>query len=176
MSRSRGDWANAVEARYDDDGGEMDDQHLLPAAGPMYEPRSQGFMRMKSRQSSHHHHSHNKDPWQNKQKRRGAPNYSAKPRFSYPQYEPEPRRETGGYKGGMVRRSKDVPRFTMTSDPRSIKRAEKMIDREWGGHRKFSSFRDEGEREEPARAPEETEAVAAPRRKEHHNSHQWDSI
>jgi hypothetical protein len=64
----------------------------------------------------------------------------------------------------------------MTSDPKSIRRAEKMIDSEWGGHRKFSSFRDDSEREEPARVPEETEAVAAPRRKEHHNNHQWDSI
>ena len=176
MSRGRGDWANAVEARYDDEGSEMDAQNLLPAAGPMCEPRSQGFMRQKSHMGSHHHHSHHKDPWQNKQKRRGAPNYSAKPRFTYPQYEHEPRRETGGYKGGMVRRSKDVPRFTMTSDPKSIRRAEKMIDSEWGGHRKFSSFRDDSEREEPARVPEETEAVAAPRRKEHHNNHQWDSI
>jgi hypothetical protein len=177
VSRGRGDWSNAVEASYYDEGEEMDDPYLLPAAAPMCEPRSQGYMRQKSKTGSHHHHSHHKDPWQNKQKRRGAPNYSAKPRFSYPQHEQEPRRETRGYNGSMVRRSKDAPRYSMTSDPRSIRRAEKMIDREWGSHRKFSSFRDEGEREEPARrAPEETEAVAASRRKEHHNNHQWDSI
>ena len=133
-------------------------------------------MQKKSYVSSHHHHSHHKDPWQNKQKRRGAPNYSAKPRFSYPQFEREPRRETGGYKGGMVRRSKDVPRFTMTSDSKSIRKAEKMIDREWGGRRQFSSFRDDDERQEPTRAQEESEAVAVPRRREHHNNHQWDSI
>ena len=171
MSRGRGSWARASEMCYADGEGDIDDQYLLPAAQPMYSQPA-------PRHQRHHHHHHN-DSWQHKQKRRGAPNYAAKPRFSYPQYQNQ--RPEGGYRGGMIRRSKDVPRFSVSSDPKSIKRAQRMIDSEWGGGKKRfpARFVDRAEYEErePARAAVETEAIAIPRRKEHHdNGHQWDSI
>ena len=169
-SRGRGSWARAAEMRYADGEGEMDDQYLLPAGEQTYAQRAQ---------RRRHHNHHHKDSWQNSQKRRGAQNFSAKPRFNYPQYQ-NPRPE-GGYKGGMIRRSKEVPRFSVSSDPKSIKRAQRMIDHEWGGGQKKYPARfvdrDECEERGPSHAAVESEAVAIPRRKEHHTSlHQWDSI
>jgi hypothetical protein len=160
MSRRRDAWAHAAEMRYDDDAGEYGSpaRASLPPVEYDQAPRR-------------HHHSHHH------QKRRGAPNYSAKVRFNYPQFETPQRNQgnDGGYRGGMIRRSKDVPRFKVTSDPRSIKKAHKLIDHEWGRAKRYDNFsRYDGEEQEAA---VETEAAAAPHRKEHHtNSHQWDSI
>ena len=160
ISRRKDAWARAAEMRYENDGdGYQQPQYALPAA-PEYDPQP------RRRDHSHHHHSHH-------QKRRGAPNYSAKVRFNYPQYQTAPGNDSG-YRGGMIRRSKDVPRFKVSSDPRSIRKAQKMIDNEWGRAKRYPSFSSADESEETS---VETEAVATPHRKEHHaNTHQWDSI
>ena len=157
VSRHRDAWARAAQMQYADPEGDVEGEYMLPAGEEVYDtpPRR--------RDHSHHHHSHHK------QKRRGALNYSAKVRFNYPQYNTEP-----GYRGGMIRRSKDVPRFKLSSDPRSIKKARKMIDSEWGS-RKYPRYAEPVEEVEEAAV--ETEAVAVPHRREHHeNTSHWDSI
>jgi hypothetical protein len=68
-------------------------------------------------------------------------------------------------------RRKDPSRLTIAQNPKSIRRTERMIDKEWG-HPSRRQPRFEAE-EEPA---EEVEAAAVPRRREHHNTHEWDSI
>jgi len=162
LSRRRDAWANASEMRYEDqEDNYREPRYMLPAA-PEYDSQP------RRRDHSHHHHSHNS------QKRRGAPNYSAKIRFNYPQYQTAPRNDAG-YKGGMIRRSKDVPRFRVSSDPRSIKKAQKMIDHEWGRTKRYPQFSPRAEADDGD--DYETEAVAVPRRKEHQvTGNQWDSI
>ena len=109
-----------------------------------------------------------------KQKRRGAQNLSSKPRFSYPQYSYSQRQDPG-YKGGSIRRNKGPSRFTVSTDPKSIRHAQKMIDNEWRGRKRSSPgpsrFTEDYE------DSEETEAVAIAlqRRRETHTD-QWDSI
>jgi hypothetical protein len=68
-------------------------------------------------------------------------------------------------------RRKDHSRLTVAPNPKSIRRTERMIDKEWN-HPSKRQPRFEAE-EEPA---DETEAVAIPRRREPHNTHEWDSI
>ena len=152
--RHRDPWSHASQMQY---GGVPDDSYALPPAQASYddyEPMRAGSRRQRRV----------KDQW--KQKRRGAPNMSSKPRFNYPQYEPT------GYKGGMIRRSKDVPRYTVSPDARSIRRTEKMIDREWEGRRHQQRFVEQTDED----AGDEAEAVAVHKREHHHTQDQWDSI
>ena len=152
--RHRDPWSRAAQMHY---GGQPEDDYALPPARAAYDD-------YEPMRTTSHRHRRVKDPW--KQKRRGATNMSAKPRFNYPQY------ESAGYKGGMIRRSKDVPRYTVAPDARSIRRAEKMIDREWEGRRHQQRFVEEPDDD----GGEETEAVAVHRREHHHTHDQWDSI
>ena len=168
LSRRRDPWAHAMQAHYGDGTGDFGDSNLLPAYDDRdgYDDvtvaRSGGRVR-RVRASG--------DPWHHKQKRRGAPNFGSKPRFNYQQYEPERReRRLNDDSRGFMRR-KDPSRLTIAQNPKSIRRTERMIDKEWG-HPSRRQPRFEAE-EEPA---EEVEAAAVPRRREHHNTHEWDSI
>ena len=169
MSRNK-DWANAGEMQYDEDEVvDLDHEKVMPDGDAYYERPY-----MAQRKHRHHHHAknhghpHHMDPWQPQQKRRGAPNYSAKPRFRYQKYESQ------RYVNNSFRRNKALPKFAVSSDPKSIKRAERMIDAEWG-HKKYPSYDDLAGRDE-REAPEETEAVAIPRREHHKPTNQWDQI
>ena len=167
----RGAWADSRPMRYSEGEGDLDGRYMLPEGEPAYDSRA-----VPVGQNGGHHkhrHHHHKDPWQ--QKRRGAPNYSSKPRFNYPQYEDQPRQ--GGFeRRGGFKRSRDS-RFTISTDPRSIKRAKRAIDEEWG-RRKYPTMA-ERRTYEP-----ETDAVAVEREPEpqqqHHREHrphdQWDTI
>lgn len=168
--RHRDPWAPAAEMHYVDE-DDLAQQYALPAHAPMADRRSGGMMRRRKTRSL----SQQQDPWHRKQKRRGATNYSSKPRFNYPQYESRPSFDNAGYKGGMIRRNKDVPRYVVAPNPKSIKRAQKMIDREWsaGRSRKYQSYRDDEEYDEVA---VETEAPAPRRHERHSPSHEWDSM
>lgn len=166
----RGAWAGAQDVVYDNRVLQMDDLSAYDDCdGRFYDSRA-----VPSRRSRHHHKSHrhhqprNPDPWHAKQKRRGAPNYSAKPRFRYQQYEDSPR------PNNSRRHNNSFQKFAVSPNPKSIRRAEKMIDSQWG-HKKYPRFSDvdDGDSE----AQEETDAVAIPRPREHHKpAHQWDQI
>jgi len=156
----RDPWARASEARYDDP-EPVSRRHALPPAQAaydypdLYEERPQRRRRVV------------KNRWDGGQKRRGAPNMHSKPRFSYPQYEDDQR-------GGGARRADRSPR-SGAPEQRSIRRARKMMDKDWGhSSRRNPRFVDDAAEESDG---EETEAVAVPRRAEHHHTgNQWDSI
>lgn len=160
LRRHRDPWAQASEVRYDDP-EPADRRHALPPAQAaydypdLYEERPQRRRRVV------------KNQWDGRQKRRGAPNAHSKPRFNYPQYEDD--QGSGG-----SRRSGRSPRFG-GSEPRSVRNARKMMDKDWGrGSRRGQRFVDDSAEESDG---EETEAVAVPRRTEHHHTgNQWDSI
>lgn len=165
-----GAWADSGPMRYRDGEGDLDERYMLPQGEPAYDVRAVPVGQQQGRRK--HHHRHHKDPWN--QKRRGATNYSAKPRFNYPQYQDQPRQENYERKGGF-RRNKDS-RFTVSTDPRSIKRARRAIDQEWG-RRRYPVMADRRNREP------EVEAVAVEREpepqqhhREHHPHEQWDTI
>ncbi|MCU0852399.1 MAG: hypothetical protein MUC90_03980 [Thermoplasmata archaeon] len=169
FSRRRDPWAHAMEAHYASGYGDFNDNNLLPAYDDRdgYDDvtvaRSGGRVR-KLRSGGNQWHHHN-------QKRRGAPNLRSKPRFNYEQYEPQHSDRRFKDEGRGFMKHKEQSRFTVAPNPRSVRRAERMIDKEWG-HPSRKAPRFEAE-EEPA---EETEAVAVPRRREHHSTHEWDSI
>ena len=171
-SRRHGDpWASAAEMHYAEDERAMDERYMLPEARG-FEPMDYGGYRTNPREHMHKSNHHHGDSW--KQKRRGRPNLSSRPRFRYAQYDDQPMRaDTGNYGGGPSRRSRVVPRFTVSPDPKSIKRAKKIIDNEWG-RRRFQSF------SEAAVADEDEGPVAADpvvhHRKEHNTGHNWDTI
>jgi len=152
-------WGRAADVHYADAEYGTNEPYMLPPGPSAYDDsRSGGATRSR---------------FVRKQKRRGAQNFNSKPRFNYAQYSYSQRQDPG-YKGGMVRRNKGPSRFTVSPDPRSIKRAQKAIDDEWRGARKShgpSRFADDFEDSEETEAV----AVAAPRRREPHNN-QWDSI
>ncbi len=164
-------WADPGPMQYQEGEGDIDGRYALPRGGPAYDSRAVAV----GQQHGHHkrHHRHQKDPWN--QKRRGVTNFSAKPRFNYPQYRDQPRQDSREPRGGF-RRNGDS-RFTVSTDPRSIKRARKAIDQEWG-RRKFPTMADRRDIEP------EAEAVAVEREpepqqhhhREHHPHDQWDTI
>ncbi len=167
--RAEAAWADGGDMRYYEGEGDIAGRYADQG-----EPqrRSRGFTADESQHSKHHHH-HHANPW--KQKRRGATNFQAKPRFNYPQYQDQPRQEFREQRGGFRRQNHDS-RFTVGTDPRSIKRARKVIDQEWG-RRRYPAM-------EPRRNyEEEAEAVAVEREpepqqhhREHHQHEQWDTI
>lgn len=170
-SRRRGDWASAQDVEYDENVVELGETGTYGGdEAPVTDARTPGFRRSKHQHKSHgYQHPHHADPWNVKQKRRGAPNYSAKPRFRYQQY------ETPKQQNRPFRQNKGFPRFTVSPDAKSIRRAERMIDDKWG-HKKYSHFSEVEGREEPGPSGE-SEAVAVPKPKEHHKPvHQWDQI
>lgn len=111
-----------------------------------------------------------------KQRRRGAPNLTAKPRFSYPQYESRASFDNAGYKGGMIRRNKAVPKYVVSPNPRALKKVQKLIDREWSGGRskRFRSYSGVDEDYEDVAVEVEP---SLPRKHEHHSpSRDWETI
>ncbi len=164
-------WADGGDMRYQEGEGDIDERYGRPERMPAYDSRP--VMVGQQGHRKHHHHGHRGDPW--KQKRRGATNFQAKPRFDYPQYQDAPRQDYQERRGGFRRR--DDNRITVSTDPRSIKRARRAIDEEWG-RRKYPVMADRRNYEE------ESEAVAVEREpepqqhhhKEHHPHDQWDTI
>ncbi len=165
-------WASAQ-------GVECDDRVLNAGdTEEMYGDREMRFYDPRAREvhkSKHHHHKnrgyprpHGVDPWKARQNRRGAPNYSAKPRFRYQQY------ENSGRQSNPRRRDGGFSKFVVSPNQKSIRRAERIIDSEWG-HSSYPRFSevDDGRPDDM----EETEAVAVPKPKDHHRPvHQWDQI
>lgn len=172
--RRRDDWARAVSMHYEDpEEFAYDEEYLLPEhVEAAYVEDPGAYMK---RPSKHKHHK--KKQWSNSNqwadRRRGRPNSSAKPRFRYPQYEDEQRQPN--YSPRSSRRHKQPARLAVSTDPRSIKRAKKMIDNEWG-RRKYRSFNEYGPHEERVDAAVEEDAPVRHHKREHASSHSWDSI
>ena len=169
-SRGNGDWAEASDMHYDESVMDVDED------GTMVADDDQGYSQPHRSRHHHHHkhdggfsHQHHKDPWQPKQKRRGAPNYSAKPRFRYQQYENEK------FQNNSFRRSQSFPKFTVAPNPKSIRRAEKLINQDWG-NRKYPNYRDVSSGADYEEEPEESAAVAIPKKEHHRLQNQWDQI
>ncbi len=172
-ARGRGEWASAQDGEYDENVLELDDAEKYgDGEARIYDPRTPGFHRSRHHHKNHAYSSHHVDPWNGKhQKRRGAPNYSAKPRFRYQQYE-QPEHNNRQFRQD----SRHFPKFTVSPNPKSIRRAEKLIDDEWG-NKKFSRFSDVEGKSEREESPDETEAVAISKPREHHRPlNQWDQI
>jgi len=172
-SRGRGEWASAQEGEYDENVLELDESESgADGEARVYAARTHGFHRSKHHHKGHGYPPHHVDPWNGKhQKRSGAPNYSAKPRFRYQQY------EQPGQRNRQFRQdSRHFPKFTVSPDPKSIRRAEKLIDDEWG-NKKFSRFSEVHDRN-GRESSDETEAVAVakPREQHHRPMNQWDQI
>jgi len=173
--KHRDPWAGAAQMRYAEE--PEDDERTVPPMGePMEYPDDYGAYAYPSRR-----HRHSKDQW-NVNKRRGRPNMSAKPRFRYAQYEGSPRSDrsdapewrSGGYSSGATgawrRPRRDKQYLTVSPDPKSIKRATRMIEREWGGSARYRSLNSDSE----ALEKPEPETVAHHRKE--HASHTWDTI
>lgn len=159
-ARHRDPWARASEVRYADASGCDGRSALPPAQASRDYPDLYETSRPRRRQRVVA-----REGLDGRQKRRGAPNMHSKPRFNYPQYEDE---RSGGRDGRL---SAPSP-YHAATDQRSVKKARKMIDRDWGHGVKAQRFSDDD-----ADDDSETEAVAVPRKVEHHHSgNQWDSI
>ncbi|OGS41688.1 MAG: hypothetical protein A3K67_04905 [Euryarchaeota archaeon RBG_16_62_10] len=159
-------WSRAAEMRYEEDPGYYGDDRALPPAQAYDVEPLQGN---RSRRLKH-----SKDGWSHKQKRRGRPNYSAKPRFGYPQFATEAPAAESPYGAVVSRRSKKFQRFTVGTDPKSIKRARKMIDGEWG-RRKYQRLGEYDDQETDVEDEVEPEA-AVHHRREHNQGRTWDTI
>ena len=164
----RDDWANAVEMKYPDQwygrsprsrNQEMevyDEDYQDSRGGRDYPVSSNDGHRWKHR-------------------RRGRPNYAAKPRFSYGDYEREDGNRNSSYNGGtrVLKHQKGPAKFAISPNPKSIRRAQRMIDREWDGRHRYSSYSQlEGE-ERDGPPVVEAEAIVRHRREQHDN---WDTI
>jgi hypothetical protein len=171
--RHRDPWAYAADMRYREDAPIYDDRYALPSADEMQMRDPYGYGGYQSRNSRNQQM---RNDWRPKHKRRGRPNFSAKPRFRYPKYEDQEgaqRHDNNAYSGGWRRSGRSSQNFAVASNPKSIRRVRKMIDNEWGG-RSHSSKYPRFERESATSADEEP--VERPHRKEHNTGHNWDSI
>jgi hypothetical protein len=166
----RDPWAGAAEMRYDDDEPVEDEGFMLPSVEPLRAPNDYGGFQYKpSRRAL------KREQWRQQQKRRGRPNMSAKPRFRYEQYgdqvQPAPKQYNYSSSGAWRRPKHTQQPFAVSPDPKSIKRANRMIDNEWG-RRKYETYAEIAEDDVPV----EAEAAPHNRRKEHGSNHNWDSI
>jgi hypothetical protein len=168
--RHRDPWACASDMRYEDDVPVYDDQYALPSADEMQMRDDYGNGGYQTRRRKHPPSS---NEWRPKHKRHGRPNFSAKPRFRYQQYENyQPAQKSNyNYSGGWRR---SPQKYSVSTDPKSIRRARKLIDNEWSGRRHGGSAYSDFENEGPAAA--EDLPVERPHKKEHVPSHNWDSI
>ncbi len=168
--RRHGDpWAHASDMRYEDDEDQAEDGRFMPPVEPLRAPQEYGAyqFRPSKRQLK-------RDQWrQTQQKRRGRPNMSAKPRFRYEQYSERPQQPQRRYdysSSGGWRRQGRPQQQSVSTDPRSIKRANKMIDNEWG-RRKYQTYAEVADE-----APVEADVAAHHHKKDHGSGHNWDSI
>ena len=167
--RRRDSWSRATPMVYADARGEIDDEGYMlppPNAGSRHNHRGHT-----------HHHARKDDQW-GKQRRRGRPNFNAKVRFNYPQF----KTQDGGNEQPVVRqvttrRLKQPQRLYVSPDPRSIKRAEKIIDREWNRSR-YHAFNDRPNRVHVDDVESDEAEVAVQSHKEHHAAapRSWESI
>jgi len=162
--RRRDPWAGAAEIRFPEDMDELDGP-MVSAGMPMEYPDDYGaYAYPRPRRS--------KDPWNgHSHNRRGRPNMSSKPRFRYRQYEDAARDEVFGATGAW-RRPKRSQKLTISPDPRSIKRANKLIEREWrAGASRRRPF------EAAAEVLDESdEEIPVHHHKKEHVAHNWDTI
>ena len=169
--RHKDPWAYASDMRYGGDAPLYDDPYAVPSVDDMQmrDDYEYGGYQMRSRK----HHSRNE--WRPKQKRRGRPNFSAKPRFRYQQYEQQQpaQKDYYNYSGGWRRSHGSPQKYSVSTDPKSIRRARKFIDNEWSGRKYGSTYPDHAGM---SSAAVEEEPVERPHRKEHGPSHNWDSI
>lgn len=165
VRRRKDPWAGAVEIRYADDTVELD-RHALAPGVPMDYPDDYGAYAYSRRWRE-------RDPWNGQpHKRRGRPNISSKPRFRYRQYEEGQSFDAPSATGAWRRPKRSQKYLTVSSDPRSIKRANKMIEREWragaSGRRSFAAA---------AEALNESDVeTAVHHQRREHSSHNWDTI
>lgn len=166
----RDPWAAAAEMRYEDDEPMDDERFMLPSVEPFRAPNDYGaYMARPSRRAQ------KREQWRQQQKRRGRPNVSAKPRFRYDQYsdQREPAQKQYNYQssGAWRRPKRPQQNFAVAPDPKSIRRANKMIDNEWG-RRKYQTFAEVADEDSPV----EADVAVHHHRKEHGANHNWDSI
>ncbi len=171
LHRHKDPWAYAADMRYGNDRPVYDEGYALPSADEM---QMRGDYEYGGYQSRPRRHS-SRDEWGHKQRRRGRPNYSAKPRFRYQQYEDRPvQKNNYNYSGGWSKHQRSGQNNSVSTDPRSIRRTRKLIDSEWNGRRHEGSYPRQGS--ESMAAVDEEPVAEHPHRKEHVPSHNWDSI
>jgi hypothetical protein len=167
---SRDPWASAADMRYEDDEQVEDGRFMLPSAEPFRAPDDYGAYQYRPSRRAQ-----KREQWrQQQQKRRGRPNMSAKPRFRYDQYAEQPPQAPKQYNysasGAWRRPKRPQQNFAVSTDPRSIKRANKMIDNEWG-RQKYQTYADVSDE-----APVEADVAVHHHKKDHGTNHNWDSI
>jgi hypothetical protein len=169
--RYRDPWAYAAEMRYEDDDATVeDDRFMMPSVEPLRPPEDYGAYQY----GGQSRRARKKQKWrqqQAQQKRRGRPNMSAKPRFRYQQYSEQAPRQYSNTNGSWRRQRRPQQYYSVSPDPRSIKRARRQIDSEWGKPRHQHAFAELSN--EP---PVEADTVVHHHRKDHGVSHNWDSI
>jgi hypothetical protein len=167
--RHRDPWAYAADMRYDDDDEVEDGRFMLPSAEPLRAPDDYGAYQYRPSRRQQ-----KRDQWrQSQQKRRGRPNMSAKPRFRYDQYSERPQqapKQFNNSSGAWRRPKRPQQNYSVSSDPKSIKRANRMIDSEWG-RRKYQTFAEVDDE-----APVEEEVAVHHQKRDHGSNHNWDSI
>ena len=168
--RRRGDpWAAAAEMRYEDDDAPEDGEFMMPSVQPFRAPDEYGAYQFRPSRRAQ-----KREQWKQQQKRRGRPNLSAKPRFRFDQYSEQPQQAPRQYdnnSGGSFRRPKRQQQRFVSTDPKSIRNANRMIDNEWG-RRKYETFAEVSN----DRSPVEADVAVHHHKKEHGQNHNWDSI
>jgi hypothetical protein len=166
--RHRDEWARAVNMRYIEDDEE---EAILPryyADDGRYLGKES---RRRKRRLSRSGDDEQEDivPW--KQKRRGRPNFSSKPRFSHPKYADDSL--SGGYGARTFMRRKSPSRLTVGAEPRSIRRARKFMEKDWGGRQdRAGSLTIRSRRDDE----DYVDAEATTHNRRHHNRNDWDAI
>jgi hypothetical protein len=173
--RTRRDpWAGASDMRYYADEPEEDEGYMLPSVEPYRMPDDYGGYQYRPSKRAM-----KREAWRQAQKRRGRPNMSSKPRFRYDQYGDQPRqapKQHNNYSNNNAwrRPKRNQNSYKISSgDPRSIRRANKMIDDEWGGKRKYRTYSEMADEETMV---EERPEPVQNHHKEHGSNHNWDSI
>ena len=164
-------WARAVPMRY----GDGSDAHVSAAMLPPSDGDAATFSRATARSRparSVRAHTPRGDPWQ-RADRRVKHHYTSARRFSE-----EPRPEPEFERSRTVRpHGRDAPRI-VPGDARSVRKARKTIDGEWG-HKRYPTLDDgpahRARSAEPAEEPEEQQPQAHHRAPRPPGNH-WDSI
>jgi len=172
-SHKRDAWANAAQLNYDDDDEAVD---VEPDLAPPVRSRPASFSAATTQRSPKRHHGHRpyygprNDPWV-RAERRVKNHYSSSHRFKYDDSR-LPQRYTEAPRAQVVatRRLERAERI-VPGDARSVRRANKMIDHEWG-RKTFPAVMVEDD-DGPA---VEADVAVQHHRKEHRQGAQWDSI
>lgn len=171
-SHDRAAWAHAVPMRYDDDPRAGAHAAMLPPAEDGPRTFSRATTKATRRSARHVRASAPRgDPWQ-RADRRVKHTYTSARRFAA-----EPRPEPEFERGRTARPSRHGTSRIVPGDARSVRKARKAIDNEWG-HSRYQTLDDD----RPVRRTRSAEPVAEPEAPQEHQraprppANHWDSI